>query len=255
MIFNTDGLILTEQNVGESDRLITVLTRKYGVIRAFVKGAKNIKNKNLPSTQALCFSKMNIFKGHDKYIVNEAQCKEMFIKIRTNIENLALAQYFCEIAMIFAPQEENAEEQLKLLLNSLYFLNEGNRNPLILKGIMELRMSSIGGFMPDIICCKKCGKYESNIMYYNPFENSLYCKECVNTLHNYANKINEFLVITPSVLYALRYTIYTDLQKVFSFNLLGQTLKEYSQICEQYLINISDRDLKALRFYKQICRY
>ena len=42
MHIETDGLVIKEQNVGESDRLITVLTSKYGLIRAFASGVKNV---------------------------------------------------------------------------------------------------------------------------------------------------------------------------------------------------------------------
>ena len=45
MRFTTDALIISEMNVGESDRLVTLLTREYGVIKAFAAGAKNIKSK------------------------------------------------------------------------------------------------------------------------------------------------------------------------------------------------------------------
>ena len=36
MQIDTDGLIVKEQNIGESDRLVTVLTREEGILRAFV---------------------------------------------------------------------------------------------------------------------------------------------------------------------------------------------------------------------------
>ena len=42
---NTDGLILKEQNIGEKDKLVTVLTRHNGLVRAFVRGAKSYKNR------------------------------------------------------------------------------------------------------------------------------------------------------------------------------------------------------------------
>ena len=42
MQINTDGLIIREQSIGESDRLVTVLTREQGILRAFVRGAKAI---------------------------------------------------------------------------------------------------------------------------------------------------------------------------------------------------------------------
>ena len=36
---NVKGLILKEQNIGENDKLVTVLTDCLGVLRAFVRGA------------------------------------------------------------------------------------------------------------------------------------------------------------------------------------------------------------------------
>ena len=44
MRLNTNGLILKEQNIGESDKLVTVLTADLGVIKAFVRGAKSVKS-------------------------------------------------------------------------------------------------------------------------------------------------------------------------------------------------------------------
>ena len=44
MQVKTQGLIIREQTVGESDRLVTVLTRDAGVVRAFARRAKNLKD-------------------------------------------------------------------------------------------------------------------------------------------------------------------------------------------------------------------
>ena len=43
--FTTDALVIKEMNVGESDRLVTLFTRDYGIIRAFASGTKNLKSK------------------------------------------------------------------------------------------------------------------------------------------------------------------------------------------------------------------
>ena len=43
MTFNENGLILKEQNIGERDKLVTVLTANHGVLRAFVRGASGAK--------------------------------------------------------------------------------------------------------------------------------------------------------------------------------------------------------------------
>ena len=55
MKFRTEGLIIKEQNIGEQDKLVFALTKSNGVIRAFVKGAKNIKNGKCAAASLLSY--------------------------------------------------------------------------------------------------------------------------------------------------------------------------------------------------------
>ena len=45
MQITTDALVLKVMDVGENDRLLTLLSKDYGIIRAFASGAKKIQNK------------------------------------------------------------------------------------------------------------------------------------------------------------------------------------------------------------------
>lgn len=54
MKFSTTGLIIKQQNIGEQDRLVTVLSEN-GVLRAFVRRAKNIKSPKCASTAFVLF--------------------------------------------------------------------------------------------------------------------------------------------------------------------------------------------------------
>ena len=62
MTYDTDALVIKAQNTGENDRLVTLLTRKYGVIRAFANGARSPKNKNASATSLLCYADFTITK-------------------------------------------------------------------------------------------------------------------------------------------------------------------------------------------------
>ena len=128
MKFRTDGLIIKEQNIGENDRLVFALTKSNGVIRAFVKGAKNIKNQKCAATSLLSYSRLTIYKGRESYIIGEAQSIKIFSKLRYDVKKMCLAQYFCELALTVCPREQNSEPFLKLVLNSLYLLSEGKRS-------------------------------------------------------------------------------------------------------------------------------
>ena len=70
MKFRTEGLIIKEQNIGEQDKLVFALTKSNGVIRAFVKGAKNIKNGKCAAASLLSYSRLTIYKGRELSLIH-----------------------------------------------------------------------------------------------------------------------------------------------------------------------------------------
>ena len=78
MRLNTDGMVIREQNIGEADRRVILLTRDYGIVHAFARGARRIKSNALTATQLLSYSRFSIFQGRDSYIIDEAEPIEVF---------------------------------------------------------------------------------------------------------------------------------------------------------------------------------
>ncbi len=249
MKFKTTGLIIKEQNIGEQDKLVTVLTSSNGVIRAFVNGAKNIKNQKCAATQLLCYSHITLNKMRDSYIISDAKSEEMFIRLRNDIENMCLAQYFCELANHLCPREANAEEYMSLILNSLYLLSNKKREPLLIKACLEMRLMSLAGYMPDLTMCKECGRYENDIMNFLPKTGSFICSDCESS-------VNEEIKIplNKGTATALRHTIYSDYNRLFSFTLPVEDLKQLNTASELYIKYILEKDFHTLQFYKNICK-
>lgn len=247
MKFTTDGLIISEMNIGEQDRLVTVLTRNRGIIRAFVKGAKNIRSPKNASTRLLCYSRLDIFVGRDKYIIDDAVSQEMFINLRSDIEKLSLAQYFCELVGYVCPEGEPAEDYLRLTLNSLYFLSNGKRSNDVLKAIYELRILSVSGYMPDLVGCCKCRCYEAEKMYFQPFSGTLICGDCIDE-SGFESAINIGMGVTS----AMRHIIYSQFEKLFSFTLSRDGERLLEHVSEMYLFTRIEKDFTALKFYKTI---
>ena len=99
MKFRTDGLIIKEQNIGEQDKLVHALTKSHGVIKAFVRGAKNIKNQKCAPSSLLSYSRLTFYKSRDSYIIGDARIIKIFSKLRGDVKKTCLAQYFCELAL------------------------------------------------------------------------------------------------------------------------------------------------------------
>ena len=148
MQITTKGLIIKVRDVKDNDRLITVLTSDFGLIRAFVSGAKRTSNKNHTTTTLFCYCDFLLTKTGDTYKVKEANLISSFFKLSSDIVNLSLAQYFCELAGAFAPEDTSSNEHLRLTLNSLNFLSLNEKNIFLLKAIFELRILTISGYMP-----------------------------------------------------------------------------------------------------------
>ena len=109
MKFRTEGLIIKEQNIGEQDKLVHVLTNSNGVIKAFVRGAKNIKGGKAAATSLLSYSLLTFHTGRDSYSIGDARTLRVFSKLRGDVKKMCLAQYFCELALTICPREKNAE--------------------------------------------------------------------------------------------------------------------------------------------------
>lgn len=247
MQVKTDGLIIRVTNVGESDRIATILTRKCGVIRASARGARRLKSRMSTSSRLLCYSDFTLFGGREKYIINEAEPLEFFMEVNGDLLKLALAQYFAELSGFLAPKEEPAEIYLRLALNALHLLGEGKKQAALLKAAFEMRILTLSGYMPDIVACRECGTYESPVMYFDPLAGNLLCSHCAAD-----HPHNGYIALSSGALLALRHTVYVDFERLFSFTLTQDPLHEMSAAAEQYTLCMLERTFPTLDFYKRL---
>ena len=236
------GLVIREQSIGEADKLITVLTAEYGLVRAFSRGAKKTKSKKLAATALLAYGDFTFTKTRDAYSVEEAIVKEVFFELRDDVEKMALAQYFCELANEFCEEEFEAQEVLRLILNGIWLLKNGKKTAGFIKAVIELRLMCLSGYMPDLIGCENCGAYESDRMYFVPESGKIYCDGCSPKGFNYH--------INASVIQAMRYVTLSDFEKIFSFALNDESQKIFGKVCEAYLLQKTQRKFNTLDFYR-----
>ncbi len=242
--FTVEGLVIKEMDVGESDRLVTLFTRENGIIKAFASGAKNIKSKKGTATSLLTYSSFTILNKKGTLRIYEATPEASFFTMGTDIEILTLSQYFCELALLFGEDNNPNEELLRLILNSLHFLTKEKRYPPLIKAITELRIASLCGYMPNLIACKNCGKFEDNIIYFTLSDGSLFCSEC--------KPQNENIIINKTVLSALRHIVFSEFKNLYSFEIPEKDADLLSLVTEKYITLQTDFNFSALQFYNSI---
>lgn len=244
MKFSTDALVLKSADVGESDRVITVLTKDYGVMRAFSNGAKKLRNSKQSATQPLCYSHFTFYQSRDSFIVDDAQSIETFFRLRDDIEKLSLAQYFCELAAELAPEMEHSEQYLKLVLNCLYMLVNEKRSQKFLKAVIELRMLTLAGYMPSLGTCSACGKEPEGDVFFDIYGSCIYCSDCKHSGEK----------ITAGILNAMRHICAAPPERLFAFELAPASLDKLSKLSERCLSAQTNRNYRALDFYNRLFR-
>lgn len=237
----TDGLILRNYDTAtEADRFVAILTRDKGIVRASARGARRLNSRSGAATQPLCYAQLSLIPGRGKYIIEDAKPKEVFFPLRQDVERLALAQYFCELAMSVCPENAPAEEHLRLMLGGLYFLSSKEKNPLLVKAVVEGRLLCLEGYAPDLYGCAHCMR-DAEPLWFSPSAGTLFCSEHVSA--------GDAMQISAGVLAALRHILHGPFERCFAFSLPAAEVAVLATLTERFLLAQVGKNYKTLEFY------
>ena len=240
----TDGLILRSYDtVAEADRFIAILTRDKGVVRATARGARRVTSRSGAATQPLCYAQLSLIPGRDKYIIEDAKPVEVFFPLRQDVERLALAQYFCELALSLCPSDAPAEDHLRLLLGGLHYLAAGDKDPLLIKAVVEGRLLCLEGYAPDLGGCAHCGR-EDGPLWFSPTAGTLFCDAHVAA--------GDAVQVSAGVLAALRHLLYGPFERCFAFALPPSDTAILATLVERFLLAQVGKTYKTLEFYHSL---
>lgn len=242
MYIKDEGIVLREIEYKDNDKLLTVLTRDLGKITVKARGVKSTRSKHKAACQLLAFSEFTLLELQGRYTVTEANVREMFSSLRTDIEQLGLATYFAQVCEFVAQEEDPSPELLSLLLNCLYALTKLGKPQLLVKAVFELRLMCITGFLPDLRGCVVCGNELADR--FNITQGCLQCAGCS------AEGIR--MPLSAATAMAMRYVASCDAKRLFSFHLGDDATKELNQISESYLSTRLERGFSTLDFYKSL---
>lgn len=245
MFYTTKALILRESQYKDNDKILSVLTEDLGLLTVKARGVKR-KNSTLRSgCQLLCYSELTLFEKNGFYTINEAEPIQMFMRLRTDIELLSLGAYFAQLLENVSAQDQVNPEILSLGLNSLYALDKLKKPQILVKAAFELRLLSLSGYLPNLDGCASCGEEDARVFYLQ--EGILLCDSCRRV-----SGTGESVRITDGVLAAMNHIMSCPKQKLFSFTLPEESLRELGDVCEKFLLSQLDGRFSSLEFYKRL---
>jgi DNA repair protein RecO (recombination protein O) len=156
--YQATGINLKTQALGESDRIVTILTREFGLIRAVAPGARKHNSSLGGRSGMFVVNELLIAKGRSLDKITQAQTLKTYPGLAKDLGKLAASQYLAEIVLCQALSEQPQEELYELLNEHLNRLEALPRTEVsgILANLAHgvFHLLALGGLTPQVqLCC------------------------------------------------------------------------------------------------------
>lgn len=255
-----NGLVLKERDIAENDKLLLILTERYGKLPVIAKGAKSVKNRHMPSCQLFSYASFCLRRRGNYYYITDSDLIENYYDIRNDVTKFSLASFVCDVVEDVTQEGNNDDEILRLALNTLYAIAKDIKPLEIIRASFELRIASELGFSPDIECCSLCKELRDTNYYFDIIDASITCERCKNSVSLF-DPTSPFLdrgiskpvtIIPLPIIKAIQYIINSKIERFLSFSLGQEHWTAFFETAEKYLLNHLERGFYSLDFYKTL---
>ena len=247
MTLKIEGLVLRSVKYGESDKLITILTKE-GKMFFKARGIRSMTSKNAAGCSTFVYSEFELEQRGDKCYLKRATPLYATVRQGADVVSLALASYLAELAEDTARDAETGKSVLRLLMNALFLLSKEDRPADLIKSVFEMRLLVANGLMPNLEGCTVCGKGDDVVpsFFFRLLDGDLICPDCINSFDT------ELVRVRRDVIALCRRSIEAPEEKAYALKVPEGILRDFSRFTERYLLAQLERDYQTLEFYRQV---
>lgn len=178
-LYRDDAIVLRTHSLGEADRIITLLTRRHGKVRAVAKGVRRTGSRFGARLEPFGLIDVQLHTGRTLHTVTQAVMIDTFAEgITADYVRYTAASAMLETTDRLTDEavDPNAQQFL-LLVGALRTVADGRiPAPLVLDAFL-LRTLAHAGWAPDLRTCATCGA-EGPHHAYDVAAGGLVCSSC-----------------------------------------------------------------------------
>lgn len=155
-LYRDEGIVLRTHKLGEADRIVSILTRQHGKVRAVAKGVRKTKSRFGARLEPSMHLQLLFYEGRGELqVVTQAETIDHFRAVRDDLDRLTRAVSMLEAADQLSLEGESNPALYQMLLGALRAL-AGHSGPLVVPGFF-LKVLALEGFRPVVDVCVECG--------------------------------------------------------------------------------------------------
>jgi DNA repair protein RecO (recombination protein O) len=158
-LYRDEGVVLRAQKLGEADRIVTVLTRDHGRVRAVAKGVRRTSSRIGARLEPFGHVDVQFYEGRSLDGVTQVETLASFgANLVRDYARYTAGQAMLETAERLTPEERQpAVQQYLLLVGGLRALVAGDHDSGLVLDAYLVRSLAVAGWAPSFDACARCG--------------------------------------------------------------------------------------------------
>jgi DNA repair protein RecO (recombination protein O) len=158
--YKATGINLKSIPLGEADKILTILTREHGLIRAVAPGSRKPKAQLGGRSELFVVNELLLSKGRSLDRLSQAESIESYPRLSRDLAKLTVSQYWAEVVLYQTPDHEPNAALFDLFCQRLTHLIDCELGlPVLIHlvyGVMQFL--SLAGVAPQVDRCCTTGQ-------------------------------------------------------------------------------------------------
>src|SRR5687768_13108957 len=158
-LVETESLVLKSYNLAEADKIVVLLTKDHGVVRAVAKGAKRLKSKFGSGLEPFSQVHVTYFQKDSVELVSLQKIELIRSSFReaSDPEFLTRFSYLSDLVVSMLPPHDPSELLYRMFKACLAAASVPGTAHKALGVYFELWLLKLAGYLPDWSRCHVCG--------------------------------------------------------------------------------------------------
>lgn len=178
-VYRDEAIVLRTQRLGEADRIVTLLTKQHGQLRAVAKGVRKTTSRLGARVEPFSHVDLMLASGKSLEIISQVESIHAYgAALAADYPRWTAGQAMLETAeRLTAETNEPALQQYLLLLGGLRSLVNAEHDPGLILDAFILRSLSVAGYAPSFSDCAHCGEPGPHRAF-SPSAGGMVCGSC-----------------------------------------------------------------------------
>lgn len=244
-IHKSEAIILKTMPFRSSSIIVTFFTEEFGKVKGIVKGVHLPGERRAADFELFTHTEIIFYekKRSDLHLISESSIIESHEEIRSKLEHIALASYFCELINELTESHDPHKEIFELLKIAFRYLSIIPSQRLSL--IFEMKLLKEMGWMPHLDDCLNCGANLIESGYFSSRVGSVLCEKC--RVKDHSSKS-----ISTLVLEGMRFYSRQDLSNCLKFTCSHSIEIEIKKLISEFLQYRIGKPLQTRKFLDSI---